>query len=103
MACHSPAERAEIADTEVRIVYNLRVFNVPVFFESHQVHQIPQRLTKTERARCVFWSPNGVQIWTTATKVPANLVRGVNPVLDREFSPRPSPPYKNPTNPTNCA
>jgi hypothetical protein len=61
MACHNPAERAEIADTEVRVVYNLRVFNSLVFFESHQVHQIPQRLTKTERPKCVFWSPNGVQ------------------------------------------
>src|SRR6516164_1746155 len=41
-------------------------------FESHQVHQIPQRLTKTERAKCVFWSPNGVQKWTPAREVPAN-------------------------------
>jgi hypothetical protein len=66
MACHDLAEPAEIADIGERIVYNLRVFNVPVFCESHQVHQIPQRLTKTERAECVFWSPNGVQKWTPA-------------------------------------
>jgi hypothetical protein len=29
--------------------------------------------------------------------------RWVNPLLDREFSPQPSLPYKNPTNPTNRA
>jgi hypothetical protein len=67
MACHKPAERAEIAGTGARTAYNLHVFNILVFFESHQVHQIPQRLTKTERPKCVFWSPNGVQKWTPAT------------------------------------
>jgi hypothetical protein len=44
-------------------------------FESHQVHQVPQRLTKTERAECVFWTP-GVQKWTPATKVPQTLIAG---------------------------
>ena len=39
MACHDLAEPAEIADIGGRIVYNLRVFNVPVFCESHQLHQ----------------------------------------------------------------
>ena len=42
-------------------------------FESHQVHQMPQRLTKTERAKCVFWSPNGVQKWTPATSSRARM------------------------------
>jgi hypothetical protein len=64
MACHGFAEWADLADTAARIVYNLRVFNAPEFFESHQVHQTSQRLTKTERPKRVFWSPTGVQKWT---------------------------------------
>jgi hypothetical protein len=33
-------------------------------FESHQVHQIPQILTKNGTAQTRFWSPTGVQKWT---------------------------------------
>jgi hypothetical protein len=39
MACHNPAECAEIGETGGRIAYNLRVLNALGFFESHQVRQ----------------------------------------------------------------
>ena len=48
MACHDPAERAEITGTAVPIVYNLRDFNILVLF---RVSPGPPNSSKTYQNR----------------------------------------------------
>jgi hypothetical protein len=54
MACHGPAECAEIADTGGLIVYNLRVFNTRASSNLTRSTKLLKELQKTERPKRVF-------------------------------------------------